>query len=80
MAKRITLKWEEYETTLSFIEPFYSEDEIIDGEWSAPYPNTVEDSQVFGLIEGWSQGERFITSMLYEMGEPNAVIIETVTG
>lgn len=25
------------------------------GEWTPPYPNTVEDSVVFGLLEMWGQ-------------------------
>lgn len=46
------------------------------GVWTPPYPNTREDSQVFGLLEAWRQyPEGPIFCLLEEHGEPVKVTI-----
>ena len=57
----------------SFIEEDYGT--VIEGTWNAPYPNTQEDSQVFGMMETWAQGESAVTNVLWDKGEPIMVTI-----
>ncbi len=40
------------------------------GSWSKPYPNTFEDSVVFGELEALVQSKGYTRGMLYELGEP----------
>lgn len=49
------------------------------GEWTFPFPNTTEDSLVFGLIEMYSQSEGAAHSILWENGEPETVKIEALS-
>lgn len=48
---------------------------LVYGDWSYPYPNTIEDSFVYGLIEGWSQGDSYLSHLIYEKGIPNRVTL-----
>lgn len=64
--------------TYSFIEDNMDEDDIRPGVWEAPFPNTAEDSLVFGLIEMYGQSEGAKSAVLWEHGEPDRVVIEEV--
>ena len=46
------------------------------GDWTFPFPNTAEDSVVFGLIESYSQSEGAAFAVLWENGEPSRVTIQ----
>jgi hypothetical protein len=48
------------------------------GEWDSPYPNTVEDSSVYGLIEAWGQSDDWLGVLLQEKGAPDRVKIEEI--
>jgi hypothetical protein len=63
-------------SSYSFIEEDY--DAVVEGTWNAPYSNTQEDSQVFGMIETWAQGESSVTNVLWDKGEPVEVKITLV--
>lgn len=71
---------EGHSATLSFLGDFDPEHDK-DGIWSAPFPNTAEDSYVFGLLESWSQAEAAysplggaIQSLILGYGDP--VLVE----
>jgi hypothetical protein len=48
---------------------------LVYGDWAYPYPNTIQDSFVYGLIEGWTQGDSYLSQLIYEKGIPNRVIL-----
>jgi hypothetical protein len=63
------------DTKVSFKETFYDY-EIPNGEWNAPYPNTTEDSFIFGLLETYGQSDDSWLGLLMRWeGEPNKVIV-----
>jgi len=77
MYYRITMYFPDH-SVLSFIEQDPG-DYLKQGEWNQPYPNTDEDSVVFGLIEVYSQAENSsVFSCLWEKGEPDRVEIMKV--
>lgn len=85
LKKKITLIWEAQEdfkhvvpATLTFETSFYvPEGETIpNGEWSYPYPNTEEDSFVFGMMESYAQGDSPIAVFIQAQGYfPDKTII-----
>lgn len=48
------------------------------GKWSQPYPNTEEDSIVFGLLEAYGQSEGPLAILMWQVGEPLTVEIAEV--
>lgn len=62
----------------SFVENTLDEDYLRPGVWEAPFPNTADDSLVFGLIEMYAQSEGAKASVIWEHGEPDRVVIEEV--
>lgn len=62
----------------SFVEDTLDESYLRPGVWEAPFPNTVEDSVVFGMIELYAQSDGAKASVLWEHGEPDQVVIEEV--
>lgn len=76
MYYRITMYFPDH-SVLSFIEQDPG-DYLRAGEWVQPYPNTDEDSVVFGLIEVYSQSEGSVFAALWEKGEPDRVEITKI--
>lgn len=72
---RVTMNFEDG-AVYSFVEKDFGEGYLYAGEWNAPFPNTAEDSLVFGLMEAYAQGEGPATSVLWAHGEPHRVVIE----
>lgn len=65
--------------TLSFLGDFDPEHDK-EGIWSPPYPNTIEDSYVFGLLESWGQADASISpiagavqNLMFGYGDPTLV-------
>ena len=73
VTKTVTLFFNS-DTKVYFKDSFDGED-ISNGEWYSPFPNTNEDSLVFGLIESYGQSDNWVGALLYEEGEPDKVII-----
>lgn len=76
MYYRITMHFADH-SVLSFLEEDPG-DYLRPGVWNQPYPNTKEDSVVFGLIEVYSQSEGSVFATLWEKGEPDRVEITKV--
>ncbi len=82
--KKITLIWDiehphVVPATLSFEEDFYGQESIPNGTWLAPYPNTEEDSLVFGLMESYAQGSSPVAVFVQaQQWEPTKVIISDI--
>lgn len=84
LKKKITLIWEAQDdlpntvpATLTFEEKFYiTEGQTVpNGEWIYPYPNTEEDSWVFGLMEVYAQGSSPVAVFVQSQGLPDKTII-----
>ena len=75
MLKKITAEWEDG-TVFGFPEEFDEDENVVNGEWTSPYPNTQEDSLVFGLMEVWAQGSGAMTDICWDHGEPIKVTIQ----
>lgn len=76
MYYRITMHFPDH-SILSFIEQDPG-DYLRAGTWRQPYPNTDDDSVVFGLIEVYSQSDGSVFATLWEKGEPDMVEITKV--
>lgn len=77
MTAEITLKFADG-ATYRFTEEDNEESPLVAGSWEPPYPNTAEDSQVVGLMEGWYQTDDHpVPSLSEKHGEPVRVTISS---
>lgn len=46
------------------------------GLYTAPFPNTVEDSYMYGMVEAWGQSDHPVAYLSYHHGDPILVDIK----
>ena len=71
---RVTL-WFEDGTFYSSLQGMEGYGDVPEGTWRAPFPNTREDSFVFGFLESEAQSESPIAAVMSCHGEPDMVTI-----
>lgn len=63
-------------TRYSYVDDGFPEGYLTEGEWTAPFPNTQEESTAFGLVESLLQSDDCLSD--FRDDPPNFIKVEKV--